>query len=172
MARGKYANRAARRREDEAVTSEIEAYKHNVRKLTEENKELRDALAKEQASHREEVRALRAQLAEGLSPEIAALERELNRQRDRADQATRTLTEVGKRWGAVAAQLADFLAAKLGTDRVGGVDAIREMLGYRPPGISDGTAPATYRNPRINRKYRGDSTFDDQIEWLLGGPHK
>ena len=87
MTKGKYAVRAARRREDESVQSEISAYQHHVRRLTGEIRELTGTLAAERAARKEETRRLRAMLDEGLSPELIALREELEQQRQRAGQA-------------------------------------------------------------------------------------
>ena len=87
MTKGKYAVRAARRREDESVQSEIGTYQHHVRRLTAEVKELTGKLADERAARKEEVRRLRAMLDEGLSPEVLALREQLEQQRQRADKA-------------------------------------------------------------------------------------
>ena len=87
MTRGKYAARSALRREDASVQSEISGYQHHVKRLTAESQELKDALATERAARKEEVRRLKAQLDEGLSPELLALRDELRRQRDRVTQA-------------------------------------------------------------------------------------
>lgn len=87
MTKGKYAARAALRREDQGVQAEIEAYQHHVKRLTAENRELTGKLADEHAARTEEVRRLRVQLDEGLSLEMVALREELERQRQRAVQA-------------------------------------------------------------------------------------
>jgi predicted RNase H-like nuclease (RuvC/YqgF family) len=87
VTRGKYAARAALRREDTEVRSEIGTYQHHVKRLTAENKELTALLASERSARKEEVRRLKAQLDEGLTPEILALRSELERHRKRADEA-------------------------------------------------------------------------------------
>lgn len=85
--KGKYAAKATLRREDGSVRSEIETYQQAVKRLTAENEELKTALAAEQATRKQEVRRLKAQLDEGLSPEVITLRRELERQRERAGRA-------------------------------------------------------------------------------------
>ena len=87
MTRGKYAARATLRREDSAVRSDIESYQHAVKRLTVENQQLQEGLASQQAISRQEIRVLKAQLDEGLSPELITLRKELEHQRERAAQA-------------------------------------------------------------------------------------
>lgn len=93
MARGKHGAIAERRREIEGYQSEIETYKRNVKRLTEENRELKQKLKAEQQGRRQDVRALKAQLAEGLSPEINALHRKLDEQSSRASAAEARMKE-------------------------------------------------------------------------------
>jgi chromosome segregation ATPase len=96
--RGKYAVRASLRREDTAVRSEIGSYQHHVKRLTAENEKLRADLAAAQAGHKVEVRQLRAQLDEGLTPELLALREELEHQRERADHAVAEQREIQRKW--------------------------------------------------------------------------
>jgi hypothetical protein len=84
MTRGKYAARATLRREDAGVRSELDSYQHHIKRLTAENQKLKADLAAEQTAHKTDVRRLKAQLDEGLSPELIALRKELERQRERA----------------------------------------------------------------------------------------
>jgi hypothetical protein len=65
----------------EAVTT---AYRNAVKRLTAENLRLRETLRVEETKHCAEVNALTAQLAEGLTPELLVLRREVRRWRDRA----------------------------------------------------------------------------------------
>lgn len=85
--KGKYAARATLRREDSAVRSEVESYQHAIKRLTAERDQARSDLAASRATHKEEVRKLRVMLDEGLTPELLALRRELERHRERADKA-------------------------------------------------------------------------------------
>lgn len=96
--KGKYAARAALRREDSDVRSEIEAYQHNVKRLTAENGKLKADLAAERAQCKQEARRLKALLDEGLSPELAALRQELEHQRERADKAVADKREIQRKW--------------------------------------------------------------------------
>jgi chromosome segregation ATPase len=96
MSKGKYAARASLRREDAGVRSDIASYQHHVKRLTEENTQLKDKIAAQHKAHAEESRNLRAMLDEGLSPEIIALREELERQRNSARQAEARRVEVQK----------------------------------------------------------------------------
>jgi hypothetical protein len=87
MTKGKYATRAARRREDQDVQSEISACQRDVARLTAEVAELTGALDAERAGRKDTTRRLAAQLDEQVTPELAATREELERQRRRAADA-------------------------------------------------------------------------------------
>jgi hypothetical protein len=63
---------------------EVPDYMAAVRRLTAEARRLRAELATQSKEHKRQVRALEVQLYEGLAPELAVLNRELRRWRDRA----------------------------------------------------------------------------------------
>jgi len=69
------------------LVDDRKSYQEAVRRLTAENRELKAALAEEGQLRRDEVRVLRAQLNEGISPELVTLRRELSRWRTRANAA-------------------------------------------------------------------------------------
>lgn len=87
--RGKHGVQAAARREASETATTIESYQHAVRRLTAENESLREQLDASRREHTKDVRVLKAQLAEGLSPEIAALRRTVENLRDEVDRAKR-----------------------------------------------------------------------------------
>lgn len=89
MTRGKYAARAKRTREDAEVRSEVDSYQHHIRRLQAENTELKARLAALTEASRQEGRALRAQLAEGLTPELITLREELVEAKRKAEKAKR-----------------------------------------------------------------------------------
>jgi predicted RNase H-like nuclease (RuvC/YqgF family) len=91
MTRGKHGAAAARRREDAEVQAEIAAYQRNVKRLTDENRQLSRDLAEERAQHALDVRTLSAQLDEGLSPELSALRQKLAGEEERARQRIRAV---------------------------------------------------------------------------------
>jgi hypothetical protein len=136
MTRGKYAARAALRREDAGVRSEIGSYQHHVKRLTAENKELSATLSAEQTARKEEVRRLKAQLDEALSPEMLALREELEHQRERADHAAREMTAMRKKWDAAFLRMHDLLAgATDGTQ----VDALDALIQFCDPDVNLGS---------------------------------
>ena len=59
-------------------------YPEAVKRLTDENRKLREQLTQERRARKDEIRVLRAQLREGLTPELIALRRELQKWRTRA----------------------------------------------------------------------------------------
>lgn len=98
MTRGKYGARADRRREDASITDEIAGYQHQIRRLTQENQQLRDKLSTGEAASKQEIRRLSAQVAEGVSAELLAVRAELKHQRDQADQAARNDRSTAEKW--------------------------------------------------------------------------
>lgn len=62
-------------------------YQEAVRQLTAENRSLREQLAAEVRTHAGDVKVLKAQLREGLTPELLALRGDLQRWRSRATTA-------------------------------------------------------------------------------------
>jgi hypothetical protein len=111
MTRGKYAARAALRREDGEVRAELGSYQHHIQRLTAENARLRDELGKARRGHAAEARTLRAQRDEGLSPELAALRGQLEQQREAARKARARVRDQDARWG----RSADRILALLGS---------------------------------------------------------
>lgn len=87
MTKGKYARRAVLRREDEQVTSELEAGRAQIVRLTGQVRELRAALATEQQRRRNETGRWQRLAEERATPELAALRKELETQRQRANTA-------------------------------------------------------------------------------------
>lgn len=96
MTRGKHGISAAARQAVGERDQQIEAYQHNIRKLTAENGELRQKLADQQAAHSQTVRVLKAERDEGLSPQVTALQRENVRLTEKADLADRQSAELLK----------------------------------------------------------------------------
>lgn len=107
--KGKYAARAALRREDTEVRSDIASYQHHVKRLTDENAKLKADLITCRRDSAAESRKLRGMLSEGLSPELIALREELERQRDRAHSAITKCKDVREHYD----KLMDFVAAVL-----------------------------------------------------------
>lgn len=129
MTKGKYAARAARRREDESVQTEIETCQRQVARLTAEAGELTGKLAAERAARKQEVRRLAAQLEEGLSPEVAALREELERQRRRADEAEADQRRVREKYDRQFDGLCSLLTDGLG---LSGLEAVEVVMMLDP----------------------------------------
>lgn len=110
MTRGKYAQSAATRHALEERDSEIEMYRKNVARLTAENKRLKERLDQQARGHRQEVRRLKAERDEGLSPMVAVLRRELAVAREDADQAQRAAIALKVRWERVIIRLGQTVA--------------------------------------------------------------
>ena len=80
--RGKQATAAAGRRDAASTATEIETYQRNITALVQERDKLRSDLRDERQAHSKERRILRAQLNEGLSPEIGARDKVIEQLRD------------------------------------------------------------------------------------------
>lgn len=76
-----------------AVGADVTVYQRKVKHLIENNRQLRTQLNDERRAHREEVRALRSQLAEGLTPELLTLRRTLAACKQRLHAAEARLAE-------------------------------------------------------------------------------
>lgn len=74
MTRGKHGISAAARQAVGDRDKQIEAYQHNIRKLTAENAELRQKAVAQQASHLKTVQVLKAERDESASPQIKAMQ--------------------------------------------------------------------------------------------------
>lgn len=79
MARGKNGISAAARHAVEERDKQIEAYQHNIRKLTAENAELKEKIDEMRVSHGRTVGILKTERDEGLSPMLSALQAEIVR---------------------------------------------------------------------------------------------
>lgn len=116
MTRGKYANRAALRREDREVTTTIETYKHSVARLTAENQDLKRQLADQRRLAAATERRLRAERDEGLSPKVAALETSLRAAMDGRTQAETLAKQAQERFHKWRAGLVRFFVGDLQMD--------------------------------------------------------
>lgn len=86
MTRGKYAARAAKRREDAEIEATEAGYRRQIVRLTQERDEARAERDDARKVWKDEVRVLAAQLSEATSPRVDALNRELIRTRDERDR--------------------------------------------------------------------------------------
>lgn len=74
--------------------AEIARYKVSVKSLTVRNRTLELRLGKTIEAHRSEIKVLKAQLREGLTPELIALKRKLSDCQERLRAAESKLAEV------------------------------------------------------------------------------
>jgi hypothetical protein len=88
MARGKEAGQAERRRAAQAVTDEVEAYKHANRRLQADADRLTSELAQARRSYADDTRRLRAERDNSLGPEVFALREECERLRQQKEEAS------------------------------------------------------------------------------------
>lgn len=159
MTRGKYAQSAATRRALGERDSEIEMYRKNIARLTAENKKLRGRLDEKERNHRSEVRRLKAERDEGISPFVVTLQREIADAKDRAQAAEQRLAHLGRVYRAVMTQLASVLHAagftvveahQIVMDCVANDDELDEYIGGRPPVVADKVV-TTHVTPRKRR---------------------
>lgn len=127
--KGKYASRAVNRSTAAEQEASEATYRRRVLKLTEERDaacaerdKARDALAKES-------RILRAQLAEGTSPRVEALTRELSRMREERDQLARWKKESREKYGAVFGRIMQYFQDSHGMDAPAAADAALRLCG-------------------------------------------
>jgi uncharacterized coiled-coil DUF342 family protein len=109
MARGKYAARATGRRDAQETATTIETYQRNVAKLAAERDDLKAKLAQEQRERAAERRALKAMIAEGVAPELAARDAVIESLRTDLGEARSALKEHRR----VQEKTARFLHARL-----------------------------------------------------------
>lgn len=126
MTRGKYSKSAAARRDAAHLGSELEAHQRAVARLTAEVSDLREQLDRERRAHAQDVRALRAQVDEGASPQVAALEHELTRVRSERDESRAQAQRIRSKHVDFFGKFADNVARRLGVSRW---DAVQVMTG-------------------------------------------
>lgn len=78
MARGKYAAKAAVRKEARETHETIESYRHAVQRLTKERDESKQKLETTQRTLMREIKVLRAQMESNVAPEVDALQHKLS----------------------------------------------------------------------------------------------
>lgn len=122
--KGKYASRAANRNEAAEQEANEAAYRRRILKLTEERDEARSERDEARHSLAKETRILRAQLAEGTSPRVEALTRELNRMREERDALFRWKKESQGKYGAVYGRLHSHYMAEHELDNLEAADEV------------------------------------------------
>jgi hypothetical protein len=93
MARGKHANRAALRREDNETAATLSTYQHRVAKLTAENREFRERLTAQERSASQTARRLRAERDEGVAPQVEAMRLTLQAEREKHTERLRAVAK-------------------------------------------------------------------------------
>jgi hypothetical protein len=132
VTKGKYAERATRRREDADVVATEEAYKRQIVRLTQERNDARTERDVSRAAHRKEVRLLQAQNREGTSHRVEALVREVNQLRAAADKARANLRSIVEKWERVGHRLTDHYVDEHGLSGIEATAMVLTMIG-RPP---------------------------------------
>lgn len=117
MTRGKYAQRATVRQEQQAVEASIESYRHAVARLTSENADLKQKLAAEQSQHVKDVRVLKAMNEQAVSPELKAAYAEIAKLRDERDRQSGEIKSLRKTWNRVFLHMVGILHAEGWTKR-------------------------------------------------------
>lgn len=161
MTRGKHGISAAARQAVGEREKQIEAYQHNIRKLTAENAELRQKLDDQQAAHSQTVRVLKAQRDEGLSPMLSALQSQNEDLTRRAETAERAIAgireELIRFWQRTIAHF-EF-AHKLKT--LEAQDAAKDLLGHQSDWVPGDYKTAVKLGPKAVRaiqRAHGDRT--------------
>lgn len=98
MTKGKYAARAANRQAELEAAGNLSMYQAKVVKLTAENKALRERLTDKDRAHSREVRRLKVERNEGVSPALAVVESQNRQLRDELTAAKQHHAEIKKRW--------------------------------------------------------------------------
>jgi hypothetical protein len=157
MTRGKHGASAATRRAIAERDSEIEMYRKNVARLTAENKALKERIAQQDQSHRREMRRLRAERDEGLSPMVPVLQGELTLARQDADEAQRAAIEIKKHWERGVVRVGQTLG-KWGLGTPERAEFLLQLLGPDPDSeiviVADGNARHSNSRERIRSLQR------------------
>lgn len=105
MTRGKYTQKAETRKAIAEAEMSAETYQHAVRRLTAENQALKAKLDDQTKAHWREVKKLKAERDEGLSPHLRVLEQESRKHRESAENERRAADQLGRMLTKVFTQL-------------------------------------------------------------------
>lgn len=125
MTRGKYAARAATRRNEHEVTQTIDAYQRKIREQLAEIQNLKASLAAAQTNHEREARRLIAERDESVSPILEVVQREAVTLKEERDEAVADAKEIRKRWGRI---IDNFLDHAKEQHHMTGLEACEWML--------------------------------------------
>jgi hypothetical protein len=140
--RGKHSVAAERRRSGEQLTTDLATYQRRVRDLTAELKAEKDARKADAQAFRADIRILKAQLREGVSAEVAALEAQNRSLRTAADRAKTNLRlkqdSIDRTFLACAGVLKDFGIVR------DGMEALSLLVGVGKSMEAYSDAPGTF----------------------------
>lgn len=156
MSRGKYAKKAALRREDAEVQAELEAAQRSLVTLSARADELQSALDAERSARKEERRRLEAMLEERVSPEVSALRQALEEQRRRAQQSEADFERLREQFRSINDNIIAFLEDGFGLSVVEAMEVLMSLTGARldsdDPRILVSEALGVRRNTRMTRE--------------------
>lgn len=98
MARGKRAASTEARHAIEARDAEIDTYQKSVSRLAAENKDLKERMVAKDRAHSAEVRRLKAERNEGVSPMLAVVQRENASLKQQVDLLERAVKQARRDW--------------------------------------------------------------------------
>jgi predicted RNase H-like nuclease (RuvC/YqgF family) len=155
--KGKHGQAAAVRQEVTARDTEIATYQRAVARLTAANKLLTDTNRERQRSWAKREREFRALIDQAASPTVDALQSELSRMRDKADNAERR----GKQYREDFAKLAQRMVAGLMGDGMDYAGALREVSGIV------GITVVDEAEQRARNSGRGDLDVARQVDRVV-----
>jgi septal ring factor EnvC (AmiA/AmiB activator) len=126
--RGKHAPAAETRRKIHAAEASIESYQHHIQRLTAENRELKQRMADIQRTHSREVKVLKAQRDEGLSPMVSVLQRENKQLKERLDKSERDHKKWRKAWNVTLTRWFDHMKVEHGLRGTQAVEAVMRLM--------------------------------------------
>ena len=130
MTRGKHGASAAARKLVGERDQQIEAYQHNIRKLTAENAELKQKLADQQAAHSKTVRVLKAERDEGLSPTLTVLQEENVKLKERLQRSTVIATDYSEEYQKSYGRIVGHFHSAHGLTKLDAIEEAKKLLGY------------------------------------------
>ena len=131
MTRGKHGVSAAARHAVGERDKQIEAYQHNIRKLTAENAELKQKLADQQAAHSKTVRVLKAERDEGMSPMVSALQKENVKLKERLQHSAADLSAYFGEYEKAYGRIAGHFHSAHGLTKLNALEEAKKLLGYK-----------------------------------------
>lgn len=163
MARGKYKERGAYKRAAAEAEADLGTYQHRVKKLTEENRALKEKLQQAEQRRQQETRTLKAQRDEGLAPKVQVLQDQARGLRERAERAEREHKEISRRWDNAIWRLADhFTVAPHSLPRHQAMETALGIIGVWEEGNARG-----WRNDETGPSAKSDEATE-RIERARG----